>query len=104
MTWWMWVLLAVIMIAALALGIAYAVIHAIRAAKSVARVSAQISEHTEPMSDPADTAALQAPSFTRPFAASINAYSAAHADVIARREARAEQHARTWEAWLHSHD
>lgn len=104
MPWWVWLILVLFMVAMLVAGVAYAVLHAIRAAHSVGVVGAKLGERLSALSDvdEASVAPDTRPLFTLPLDVATGRYADAHAGVISRREAKRDRHAATWADWDNS--
>lgn len=103
MPWWVWLVLALFMLAMFVAGVVYAVLHGIRAMKTVSPVGRQISERLDAMShrdDPAD-AGEQRAIFTEPLRVAADRYADAHAVVVERRERRRDRYAQQWAHWSH---
>ncbi|MBT1161671.1 MULTISPECIES: hypothetical protein [Bifidobacterium] len=100
MPWWIWLLLALFMIAMIVAGVAYAVIHAMRGIRNVSGVGARIGELLNAMQEPESTAeTMQTPSFAEPLADVADRYATAHAEVVERQAAKRERHIRQWAEW-----
>ena len=104
MTWWMWLILVVLMLVLLALGVAYLVVHALRALHKVTGTVDVISARLDDLPDQSEQAAVDPPIFTQPLRTAIERYADAHARILERRTARGLRHRRIWEQWLHSNE
>ncbi|WEV65013.1 hypothetical protein [Bifidobacterium sp. ESL0764] len=103
MPWWGWIIVAVVMLAALAVGLVYAGIHAVRAAHSVAGTGKEIQNYLNAMqqTDPGN-AAKEKPLFTQPLSTAAHRYSLAQTEVERRRITRHNRHAERWSVWKHN--
>ncbi|MBM6699296.1 hypothetical protein H7U32_02920 [Bifidobacterium pullorum subsp. saeculare] len=100
MPWWVWLVLALFMLAMLVAGLAYAALHAFRGVKSLSDVGGCLGERVAKLSQPSpDGAADEAPFFTRPLTDATDRYADAHAAVLARKAAKRERHAERWARW-----
>ena len=54
MPWWIWLILALFMLAMLVAGIVYAAVHALRASKVIGAVAADVSARIDEMNAPQD--------------------------------------------------
>lgn len=102
---WIWLVLVVFMLAMLATGVLYVVVHAVRAVKKASAVGDAVSSTLGKMSVDADAVAPGEPAiFTQPLSTAADRYSQAHAQVIRRQEARRNRYAGIWSKWLHFND
>lgn len=102
MPWWIWLLLALFMIAMIVAGVAYAIIHAMRGLRNVAPLGARFSELMNAMQDIGsadDDTTDTVPSFAEPLTVTADRYAEAHARVIERQAATRERHVRQWVEW-----
>ena len=93
MPWWIWLLLALFMLAMVVSGVVYACLHGYRAFKDVAK-GKPLPQNNE----------NEAPFFTRPLKDAADRYADAHAGVIERHEAKRSRHAQQWAQWRHCND
>lgn len=105
MPWWIWLLLALFMLAMIIIGVVYAGIHGYRAFKGsvkvVSRAAQRFEEMGQPLQEPAQD---ETPFFIRPLQESADRYAQAHAEVIKRHEAKRACHAQQWARWKHFND
>ena len=87
MPWWIWLILSLFMLAMIVAGIAYAALHGFRALNGIAEIGSRLGEPLAP------------PAFTQPLNSAISRYDDAQVDVIRRRNAKRERHARAWARW-----
>ena len=92
MPWWIWLILALAMLAVLIAGIIYVIIHGLHALQSVQRTGEAVSERKE------------RPIFTEPLEVAANRYTQAHTKVDKRKRARRERYARIWSRWASFND
>ena len=102
MPWWIWLILALAMLAVLIAGIIYVIIHGLHALQSVQRTGEAVSERI------ADTEGTRHPKerpiFTEPLEVAANRYTQAHTKVDKRKRARRERYARIWSRWASFND
>lgn len=100
---WVWILLTLFMIAMLAIGAIYAILHAIRAGKAMGQVGATISQHMP--QPPAGEAGRQdqpeGPFFSQSLSKASSRYSQAHADLLRRKNSKRRNHEAVWARWKH---
>lgn len=101
MPWWIWLVLVVFMILVLALGAWYVFVHAMSAMRIVSRTGAQVMDRVNALSDSGDSSHSQAepPIFTLPLREAADRYEQAHIEVLNRKAAQRERHARIWHDW-----
>ena len=90
MPWWIWLILALFMLAMIVAGLIYAALHGLRALKDMSDIGGQLGERVAAMGEPgtsADTSEAQ------------NRYAEAHADVIRSKAAKRERHTQAWARW-----
>ena len=95
MPWWIWLILALAMLAVLIAGIIYVIIHGLHALQSVQRTGEAVSERIALMSDTEGT---------EPLEVAANRYTQAHTKVDKRKRARRERYARIWSRWASFND
>ena len=88
MPWWIWLILSLFMLAMIVAGIAYA-----------ARLGKPLSELADVPQGADAREPLAPPTFTQPLNSAISRYDDAQVDVIRRRNAKRERHARAWARW-----
>ena len=93
MPWWIWLLLALFMVAMLVAGVVYAAVHGMRGLRIVGEVGEQIGDRNQ------EADRQSPPVFTEPLRAASERYPQAQAAVVARRQAKRERHARQWADW-----
>ena len=91
MPWWIWLILALFMLAMIVAGLIYAALHGIRALKDMSDIGGQLGERVAAMGEP--------PLFTQPLSVAQNRYAEAHADVIRSKAAKRERHTQAWARW-----
>ena len=98
MPWWIWLLLALFMLAMVVSGVVYAF-------KDVAKLGERTAKRIEAMGKPLpQNNENEAPFFTRPLKDAADRYADAHAGVIERHEAKRSRHAQQWAQWRHCND
>ncbi|WEV63282.1 hypothetical protein [Bifidobacterium sp. ESL0732] len=103
MPWWGWIIVAIIMLAALAVGLVYAGIHAVRAAHGVADTGKEIQNYLNAMQKSAPSNEThEKPLFTQPLSTAARRYSLAQTEVERRRITRHNRHAERWSIWRHN--
>lgn len=105
MHWWCWIILAVLMLAALVVGLVYAGIHAVRAARVVAATGENVQDYLSAMtaSSKNEEQTPEPPLFTQPLSLSAHRYSLAQTVVEERRISKHIRHAERWDDWKHRH-
>lgn len=105
MPWWIWLVLALFMLAMLVAGVVYAALHAMRGLASLSEVGGRLSERLDAMGEPVPAErADEAPLFTKPLAEAAERYADAHAGVVERRMRRRERHVEQWADWMRDAD
>ena len=83
MPWWIWLILALFMLAMIVAGLIYAALHGIRALKDMSDIGGQLGERVAAMGESGTSAdTSEPPLFTQPLSVAQNRYAEAHADVI----------------------
>ena len=95
MPWWIWLILALFMLAMIVAGLIYAALHGLRALKDMSDIGGQLGERVPGTS--ADTS--EPPLFTQPLSVAQNRYAEAHADVIRSKAAKRERRTQAWARW-----
>ena len=91
MPWWIWLILALFMLAMIVAGLIYAALHGLR--------GGQLGERVAAMGEPGTSAdTSEPPLFTQPLSVAQNRYAEAHADVIRSKAAKRERHTQAWPA------
>ena len=98
MPWWIWLCLALFMVAMIAAGLAYVVVHALRGVRAVGSTGERIGAIIATMSDD-DVPSMPTPGFTRPLTDVADAYTDAQRTKADRVQASHERHARVWDRW-----
>lgn len=98
MPWWIWVVLAVFMLAMLVAGVVYAAWRGLCGLRTVGETGARLSEALAPLADE-EPSAQPVPVFTEPLSQASERYTRTQADLIRRRQAKRERHARLWAQW-----
>ena len=105
MPWWIWLLLALFMLAMVVSGVVYACLHGYRAFKDVAKLGERTAKRIRRWAKTiAPKQREEAPFFTRPLKDAADRYADAHAGVIERHEAKRSRHAQQWAQWRHCND
>ena len=91
MPWWIWLILALFMLAMIVAGLIYAALHGLRALKDMSDIGGQLGERVADTSEP--------PLFTQPLSVAQNRYAEAHADVIRSKAAKRERRTQAWARW-----
>ncbi len=105
MPWWIWLILALAMLAVLIAGIIYVIIHGLHALQSVQRTGEAVSERMTLMTDTEGTRRpKERPIFTERLEVAANRYTQAHTKVDERKRARRERYARIWSRWASFND
>lgn len=100
MPWWIWLILALFMLAMIVAGLIYTALHGIRALKDMSDIGGQLGERVAAMGESGISADTSEPSlFTQPLSVAQNRYAEAHADVIRRKAAKRERHTQAWVRW-----
>ena len=94
MPWWIWLLLALFMLAMVVSGVVYACLHGYRAFKDVAKLGERTAKRIEAMGKP----------LPQNNENEADRYADAHAGVIERHEAKRSRHAQQWAQWRHCND
>ena len=81
MPWWIWLILALFMLAMIVAGLIYAALHGIRALKDMSDIGGQLGERVAALS------------------VAQNRYAEAHEDVIRSKAAKRERHTQAWDRW-----
>ena len=100
MPWWIWLILALFMLAMIVAGLIYTALHGIRALKDMSDIGGQLGERVAAMGESGTSAdTSEPPLFTQPLSVAQNRYAEAHADVIRRKAAKRERHTQAWARW-----
>ena len=100
MPWWIWLVLALFLLAMLVIGAVYVIMHALRALHVVGEVGERLSGPLAAMGEQqAEPAPAEDPSFAQPLREPLNRYIDAHAELLRRRARKEDRHARTWGRW-----
>lgn len=102
MPWWVWVALALFMLAMLVAGLVYVAIHAARGVRSAGRVTTAMGERLAAMGEPDPAGERRhdtTPIYTLPLSEAAGRYSDAHAGVIRRKADKRDRHAAAWQRW-----
>lgn len=100
MPWWIWLILVLFMVVMLVVGLIYLGVHGMRAVRKAGKVGAAIGERISAMTErDTEQSTDEPPLFTQPLQEAARRYSDAHAQVIARKNAKRERHARQWARW-----
>ena len=90
MPWWIWLILALFMLAMIVAGLIYAALHGLRALKDMSDIGGQLGERVAAMGEPGTSAdTSEPPLFTQPLSVAQKRYAEAHADVIRSKAASA---------------
>ena len=94
MPWWIWLILALFMLAMIVAGLIYA------ALKDMSDIGGQLGERVAAMGEPGTSAdTSEPPLFTQPLSVAQNRYAEAHADVIRSKAAKRERRTQAWARW-----
>ncbi|MEE1296537.1 MAG: hypothetical protein UHD09_06825 [Bifidobacterium sp.] len=105
MPWWVWLVLALFMLAMLVAGAAYALVHGMHAMKQVSTTGEKVNARVSKMSQRYDEDDQpQRAIFTEPLQVAADRYADAHAEVIERRERRQDRYATIWRRWSQFND
>lgn len=105
MPWWIWLILALFMLAMIIAGLAYAALHGLHALKGMTDIGVRLGERVAAMGEPSETNdSTEAPLFTQPLSVAQDRYAEAHADVIRRKGTKRDRHARAWAKWKRFND
>ena len=104
MTWWMWLIAVVLTLGILALGVAFLVVHALRALHTVTGTVDAISTRLDDLPDNDEKVPAEPPIFTQPLHTAIDRYADAHAVILERKSATSIRHRKIWEQWSHSNE
>lgn len=100
MPWWIWLLLVLFMIAMIAVGLVYAVRHALRALGVVSETGAAVGERLARMGEShAADDAMRAVSFTEPLQETAARYEHAQTEIIERAQHKRNRHVGAWKRW-----
>lgn len=99
MPWWIWLILALFMVAMLVAGVAYVLVHGLRALHGLGELGARFGEVTSRLGDSVEASDPGAPMFTRTWSEGAERYADAHAENISRRGAKRERHVERWAEW-----
>ena len=105
MPWWIWLALALLMLASLIGGAVYAFLRAKAAFSGISALGAKFTalvpalEIGGPVQDAPQEGDGRGPVITQPLSVARDRYADAHAEVIERREASRRRHMRRWERW-----
>ncbi|MCI1673434.1 hypothetical protein [Bifidobacterium tibiigranuli] len=99
MPWWIWLLLALFMLAMLLIGAAYVVVHGLRAFHVVADMGSTVSDKLSAAGEGEGPEPDEPPLFTQPLRHAQERYAEAHADVVRRRMRAHDRHADQWAQW-----
>lgn len=105
MPWWIWLILALFMLAMIVAGTVYVIVHAIRAGKTAMETGMAISDHMAALSENTTPQGDEhAVSFTVPLSEVAQRYEQAQTRRYERRADKRERHARIWARWSHYND
>lgn len=100
MPWWIWLLLALFMLAMIIAGFVYAGLHGYHALKDLGAVGHEVGKRFARMEQTHDgERQSDPPLFTQPLTVAKERYVDAHADVVRAKAAKRERHARAWARW-----
>ena len=81
MPWWIWLILALFMLAMIVAGLIYAALHGIRALKDMSDIGGQLGERVAAMGESGTSAdTSEPPLFTQPLSVAQNRYGPAGSD------------------------
>ena len=97
MPWWIWLILALFMLAMIVAGLIYAALHGLRALKDMSDIGGQLGERVAAMGEPGTSAdTSEPPLFTQPLSVAQNRYAE---DVIRSKAAKRERRTQAWARW-----
>ncbi|MBT1164823.1 hypothetical protein [Bifidobacterium felsineum] len=100
MPWWIWLVLALFMLAMIIAGLVYAGMHGMRALRDSSEIGARVGEKIAAMGQADDVVRPETPiTFTQPLRVAQERYADAHAEVIELQAAKRERHIQTWSRW-----
>lgn len=99
MPWWIWLVLALFMLAMIGAGIAYAIVHGLRGLKTAGQVGSRIGKIMDLMQQSTEPHDEPAPSFTESLRDVADRYAQAHVAIIEREHATRARHIRQWARW-----
>lgn len=100
MPWWIWLILALAMLAVLIAGVVYVIMHGLRALQLVQQVGEEVSDRMGQMNvGETSSRSPQRPIFTEPLQVAADRYTEAHAQVDVRKRKKQERHMRIWRRW-----
>ncbi|RBP99272.1 hypothetical protein [Bifidobacterium xylocopae] len=99
MPWWIWLLLALLMLAVLVMGVVYAFRRANAALKLLGSFGSAVNQRLDPARTEAKGRPAQDPSFTDSVSVSAGRYADAHARLLKRKDAAHRNHLERWAAW-----
>ncbi|KAB7790751.1 hypothetical protein [Bifidobacterium leontopitheci] len=101
MPWWVWLLLALFMLAMIVIGIAYALLHGYRALKTLGDIGERVGRPLAALSEVSSGGSdePEPPLFTQPLEVAASRYEATQAEKMRRSAAKRERHAQRWAAW-----
>lgn len=100
MPWWIWLVLALFMLAMIVIGCIYVFRHGVAALRTVSRTGEQVSDRLAAMGEPVEIpSGDEKPIFTQPLRIAAERYGNAHAEVVKRRQATRNRHVRAWKRW-----
>ena len=97
MPWWIWLILALFMLAMIVAGLIYAALHGLRALKDMSDIGGQLGERVAAMGETGTSADTSEP--PQPLSVAQNRYAEAHADVIRSKAAKRERRTQAWARW-----
>ena len=101
MPWWIWLVLAAVMAASLALGVVVALRSGFRALHALSATSDDVSSRLGEMSEPAAERKEREPApFAQPLRLTAARYENARVAAERRRRRRSDRHLRIWKAWM----
>lgn len=96
MPWWIWLILALFMLAMIVAGLIYAALHGIRALKDMSDIGGQLGERVAAMGESGTSAdTSEPPLFTQPLSVAQNRY----AEALRSKAAKRERHTQAWARW-----
>ena len=99
MPWWIWLVLALFMVASIVVGAVYAFRRALAALDTVRPTMDRFDEAMDRLAQDGDSAQPQTPLFVRPLDVAVERYSQTHARVIERSDERRRRRHATWARW-----
>ncbi|MBW3094032.1 hypothetical protein KIH75_01425 [Bifidobacterium sp. 64T4] len=99
MPWWIWLILALFMLAMIVIGCVYAIRHGIQAMHVMSGTASQIGDRVARMGEPVEETEPEAPFFTQPLKVTLDRYETTRTRKAEREIAKRTRHMEVWERW-----